>query len=166
MIFPVEFNVPELITLPLASTENLLESETDKSKAPPIFKLPAITVFPVAPATVNLFVFKVKPPEIDVKLPRKDALPLISIFNLVSAKLPPEVGVSKFSLLKLVVNPSVTDVVYNTNGTFMLDIKTIELLNTFKSVEFIVSIDGFGELNEQVRSGSVWADTIERIFRS
>lgn len=65
-----------------------------------------------------------------------------------------------YKLLKLVVNPSVTDVVYNTNGTFMLDIKTIELLNTFKSVEFIVSIDGFGELNEQVRSGSVWANTI------
>jgi len=66
-----------------------------------------------------------------------------------------------YRLLKLVVNPSVTDVVYNTNGTFMLDIKTIELLKTFRSVEFIVSIDGFGELNEKVRSGSIWSDIIE-----
>ena len=101
MIFPVEFNVPELVTLPLTSTENLLEPETDKSKAPPIFKLPAITVFPVAPATVNLLVFNVKPPAVDVKLPRKVALPLVSIFNLVSAGLPPEASLPNSSLLKL-----------------------------------------------------------------
>ena len=101
LIFPVEFNVPELVTLPLTLTENLLEPETDKSKAPPIFKLPAITVFPVAPATVNLLVFNVKPPAVDVKLPRKVALPLVSIFNLVSAGLPPEASLPNSSLLKL-----------------------------------------------------------------
>ena len=101
MIFPVEFNVPELVTLPLASTENLLKPETDKPKAPPIFKLPAITVFPVAPATVNLSVFNVKPPAVDVKLPRKVALPLVSIFNFVSAGLPPEASLPNSSSLKL-----------------------------------------------------------------
>ena len=94
--------VPEAVTLPDEAVTVNLSVFTFTS--PVTSKVPAINVFPVAPATVNLFVFKVKPPETDVKFPRKDALPLISIFNLVSAKLPPEVGVSKFSLLKLVVN--------------------------------------------------------------
>jgi sulfatase maturation enzyme AslB (radical SAM superfamily) len=64
-------------------------------------------------------------------------------------------------LLKMVANPAFTEVVYNTNGTFMLTIDVIELLRKFKSVEFIVSIDGFGKLNEQVRQGSNWSDIIE-----
>ena len=83
--------LPEAVTLPLASTEKLLEL---------VFKVPAIVVFPVVPSTINLLVFNVKPSPA-VNPPRKVALPLVSIFNFVSAKLPPLVGVSKFSLLKL-----------------------------------------------------------------
>ena len=64
-------------------------------------------------------------------------------------------------LLNMVADPSGTEVVYNTNGTFMLTVDVIELLRKFKSVEFIVSIDGFGKLNEQVRHGSDWGDIIE-----
>ena len=90
-----------MVTFPLVSTENLLELETVTLKPAPISKLPAITVFPVAPATVNLLVFNVNPPPA-VKPPRKVALPLVSIFNLVSAKSPPEVGLLKFSLSKFV----------------------------------------------------------------
>lgn len=55
------------------------------------------------------------------------------------------------------------DVTYNTNGTFLLDEETIELLNECKHVKFILSVDGYGELNDKVRSGSKWTDIVEFI---
>lgn len=55
------------------------------------------------------------------------------------------------------------DVTYNTNGTFLLDNDTIELLNECKRVKFIVSIDGYKELNEKVRSGSRWESILNFI---
>jgi sulfatase maturation enzyme AslB (radical SAM superfamily) len=51
-------------------------------------------------------------------------------------------------------------VIYNTNGTFLLDDQTITLLKKCKSAEFIVSIDGVGSLNDTVRSGSRWSDIL------
>ena len=62
-------------------------------------------------------------------------------------------------LLKIANRPQL-DVTYNTNGTFLLDDETITLLNQCKHVKFILSVDGYGELNEQVRSGSKWADIV------
>ena len=67
------------------------------------------------------------------------------------------------NFLKLVKNPGDLEVVYNTNGTFLLDEETISLLKQYKSVEFIISIDGYKELNEQVRSGSNWENILEFI---
>ena len=57
-------------------------------------------------------------------------------------------------------NRSDLNVTYNTNGTFLLDKETIDLLNECKHVKFILSIDGYGKLNEKVRSGSRWEDII------
>lgn len=51
-------------------------------------------------------------------------------------------------------------VTYNTNGTFLLDEETISLLKECRSVHFIVSIDGYAELNDKVRSGSKWEDIL------
>lgn len=65
-------------------------------------------------------------------------------------------------LLKI-ANRSQLDVTYNTNGTFLLDKETIDLLNDCKHVKFILSIDGYGLLNEQVRSGSKWEDILKFI---
>lgn len=65
-------------------------------------------------------------------------------------------------LLKIANRPEL-DVTYNTNGTFLLDEETIALLNDCKHVKFILSVDGYGELNEQVRSGSKWSDIIKFI---
>lgn len=65
-------------------------------------------------------------------------------------------------LLKLANKPEL-DVTYNTNGTFLLDNETIKLLNKCKHVTFILSIDGYGELNEKVRSGSKWEDILKFI---
>lgn len=56
--------------------------------------------------------------------------------------------------------PENVSVVYNTNGTFLFKKRDIELLKKFKSVEIIVSIDGVGELNDRVRSGSNWYDIL------
>ena len=42
---------------------------------------------------------------------------------------------------------------YVTNGTHQLTDKTIQLLQECASVQFNVSIDGWGELNEQIRPG-------------
>ncbi len=63
-----------------------------------------------------------------------------------------------YKILELVNDKSLVSVIYNTNGTFLLDKKTIDLLNKFKKVDFIVSIDGYGSLNDKVRSGSTWTD--------
>jgi sulfatase maturation enzyme AslB (radical SAM superfamily) len=65
-------------------------------------------------------------------------------------------------LLKIANRPQL-DVTYNTNGTFLLDEETISLLNECEHVKFILSVDGYGELNEQVRSGSKWDDIVRFI---
>jgi MoaA/NifB/PqqE/SkfB family radical SAM enzyme len=65
--------------------------------------------------------------------------------------------------LNVIKNKSTLEIVYNTNGTFLLDKNIITLLEQFKKVSFIVSIDGFGDLNEQVRRGSNWNQIVEFI---
>lgn len=59
-------------------------------------------------------------------------------------------------LLRMVKDLSLLKIVYNTNGTFLLDDETINLLNQCKEVEFILSIDGYGSLNETVRKNCEW----------
>lgn len=68
-----------------------------------------------------------------------------------------------YKILEKVEDRSKVTVTYNTNGTFKLDDDTITLLRQFKEVNFIVSVDGFDKLNEQVRSGSVWNDIVDFI---
>lgn len=65
--------------------------------------------------------------------------------------------------LNIVKDKHNVEIVYNTNGTFLLNKNTIDLLEQFKTVLFIVSIDGFKELNEQVRRGSKWEQVVEFI---
>lgn len=55
------------------------------------------------------------------------------------------------------------EVVYYTNGTFLLDSDTVDILRSCKTVTFILSIDGAGNLNDQVRQGSDWKSIIEFI---
>ncbi len=66
-------------------------------------------------------------------------------------------------ILDLVENKSTVSIIYNTNGTFLLDEKTVSMLTQFKSVEFILSIDGYSDLNDKVRSGSSWSDILDFI---
>jgi len=66
-------------------------------------------------------------------------------------------------LLKMVKHKHLVSVTYNTNGTFLLDLDTIDLLDEFKKVDFIVSIDAYGVLNNHVRNGSKWAGILEFI---
>lgn len=66
-------------------------------------------------------------------------------------------------VLEKVTNKDQVSIVYNTNGTFLLDIQTEEIFRQFKQVEFILSIDGYAELNDKVRSGSKWKDILEFI---
>ena len=54
-------------------------------------------------------------------------------------------------------------VIYNTNGTFLFKQEHIELLNKCKKVEIILSIDGYGNLNEIVRKNSRWNQILEFI---
>lgn len=63
-------------------------------------------------------------------------------------------------LLKMVKDKHLVTVTYNTNGTFLLDNETVDLLDEFKKVDFIVSIDAYGALNNHVREGSRWADIL------
>lgn len=57
----------------------------------------------------------------------------------------------------------ILEVIYYTNGTFLLDSASIEILNSCKTVKFILSIDGVEDLNDKVRSGSSWSSIIEFI---
>jgi sulfatase maturation enzyme AslB (radical SAM superfamily) len=66
-------------------------------------------------------------------------------------------------LLDSIENKSQVKVRYVTNGTFSLKSTTIELLKKFKHVEFVVSIDGYAELNDKVRSGSKWQNILDFI---
>jgi sulfatase maturation enzyme AslB (radical SAM superfamily) len=54
-------------------------------------------------------------------------------------------------------------VTYNTNGMFLLNDTTIALFKKFKKIEFIISIDGYEKLNDQVRSGSNWSKILKFI---
>lgn len=67
--------------------------------------------------------------------------------------------------LSALPNKKLVDVIYNTNGTFFLSLETQTLLRQFKSVKFILSIDGFGLLNDKVRSGSHWNDIVDFIHQ-
>jgi molybdenum cofactor biosynthesis enzyme MoaA len=51
---------------------------------------------------------------------------------------------------------SIVEVEYFTNGMFSLKPSDHAVLKKCKSVKFTVSIDGYGALNERVRSGSDW----------
>jgi len=58
------------------------------------------------------------------------------------------------------------EVEYFTNGMHKLREEDYQLLRQCKHVHFTVSIDGYGALNDQVRSGSVWStvvDTLDQI---
>jgi sulfatase maturation enzyme AslB (radical SAM superfamily) len=68
-----------------------------------------------------------------------------------------------YKFLKLIKDPSQVEITYNTNGTFLLDQQTINKLTEFKQVGFILSIDGYGELNDRVRNGSNWSDILKFI---
>ena len=65
-----------------------------------------------------------------------------------------------FKILEKVKKKEKTEVIYQTNGTFLLSNETIELLKKFLSVSFIVSIDAYGELNDKVRRNSKWSDIV------
>ena len=61
-------------------------------------------------------------------------------------------------VLEMIADPSKVKISYNTNATFLLDNDLINILKQFKHVHFIVSIDGYKELNEKVRTGTKWSD--------
>jgi sulfatase maturation enzyme AslB (radical SAM superfamily) len=60
----------------------------------------------------------------------------------------------------MIGNPNTVSVTYNTNGSFLLSEAVIMLLKKFKQIDFILSIDGYAELNDQVRGGSSWNDVL------
>lgn len=58
--------------------------------------------------------------------------------------------------LKKVKDLSKLEIEYNTNGSFLFDDETLDLLSQVKKLLINVSIDGYDTLNEQVREGSSW----------
>ena len=65
------------------------------------------------------------------------------------------------AFLKKVPDLSKLSVTYYTNGTFLLQPTEIEILKQTKETNFILSIDGIGDLNDRVRSGSNWLDILQ-----
>lgn len=65
--------------------------------------------------------------------------------------------------LKTFTDPSKLELTYYTNGTFLLSAEAIEILSKVSKVTFILSIDGVGELNNKVRTGSNWTDILKFI---
>lgn len=66
-------------------------------------------------------------------------------------------------LLNKILNKEHVTIEYNTNGTFLLDDNIISEVSKFNHVKFILSVDGFGALNDKVRSGSKWTDILKFI---
>jgi len=66
-------------------------------------------------------------------------------------------------ILNLHPSPADCEVVYNTNASYIPSGECEYVWNSFKKVRFIISIDGVGTINEQVRGGSKWQDTLDFI---
>lgn len=66
-------------------------------------------------------------------------------------------------ILELHPKPEDCLVIYNTNASFIPSEQCEYTWNKFKKVHFIISIDGVGEVNERVRGGSKWQDTLDFI---
>lgn len=64
------------------------------------------------------------------------------------------------SLLELHNKPHICDLVYNTNASIIPDAHCLDVWQKFRSVSFIVSLDGYGEVNERVREGSNWIENV------
>jgi pyruvate-formate lyase-activating enzyme len=56
------------------------------------------------------------------------------------------------------------DITFNTNAQKVSD-KLINLLKQFKNVNFSVSVDGYGRVNEYIRWGSNWSKTSDNIHK-
>lgn len=56
------------------------------------------------------------------------------------------------------------DITFNTNVQKVSD-KLINLLKRFKNVNFSVSVDGYGRVNEYIRWGSDWAKTVVNMHK-
>lgn len=69
------------------------------------------------------------------------------------------------TFLKSIQNKHKVSVMYYTNATFLIKQHDIILLNQFKHVKFVISVDGVGVINEQVRSGSDWNDVLSFILQ-
>lgn len=54
------------------------------------------------------------------------------------------------------------EIIYNTNATFIPPENIVEEMRKHKT-SFIISIDGYGELNEKVRGGTKWNNVLEFI---
>lgn len=64
-------------------------------------------------------------------------------------------------LLEQHSDPGSCVLTYNTNASIIPNQRCLDMWTKFKSVDFIVSIDGYGRINEKVREGSNWNKTIE-----
>ena len=67
------------------------------------------------------------------------------------------------SVLEKHSNPSICDLVYNTNGSIIPDKNCVTEWQRFRSVSFILSIDGYGSVNDKVREGSKWQEILDFI---
>ena len=65
-----------------------------------------------------------------------------------------------FKLLQGISDISKANISYTTNGSFCFTQEQLELLHKANSVEIIVSIDGYEDLNSEVRQYSVWQDIL------
>lgn len=66
-------------------------------------------------------------------------------------------------LCSLISNPESVELIYNTNGTFLPDDASCDVFDKFKNCKFILSIDGYKEVNETVRYGSKWQQILDFI---
>jgi sulfatase maturation enzyme AslB (radical SAM superfamily) len=65
--------------------------------------------------------------------------------------------IKSFSRLLDSIDNQDCEIVINTNGTILTD-HMLDALDKFTNVNFTVSIDGYGALNEKIRKNSVWQD--------
>ena len=61
------------------------------------------------------------------------------------------------------LNKTDIEVIYTTNGTIFPKTQWVKLWDEIDKITFLISIDGYGELNDKVRHPSKWNDIMETL---
>lgn len=70
--------------------------------------------------------------------------------------------IKKFSNFLEKINNLNCEIIVNTNAT-IINQTLLDQLKRFKNTTIVISVDGYGELNEKIRTGTIWSTVVKNI---